>query len=223
MRVSKPASILCTAALALAVITASIAVPILFRPFYYAQIDALELPRQTGWSRETIREAYDQVLDFCVLGRPFGTGALAWSEAGKSHFADVQKLFWLDFAVLGVSLATAVLLLLQRRGSFAFWRPLGRGPGFWAAVLAAALVLAVGGLAALDFNRAFVIFHALFFPGKDNWLFDPAADQIILVMPEAFFRNCALLIGGLLLAGCCGLALHDLLRCPGRKSPSLKM
>lgn len=223
MRVSKPASILCAAALALAVITASIAAPILFRPFYYVQIDALELPRQTGWSRETIREAYDQVLDFCVLGRPFGTGALAWSEDGRSHFADVQKLFWLDFAVLGISLATAaVLALFQRRRKFAFWRPLGRGPGFWAAVLAAALVLAVGGLAALDFNRAFVVFHALFFPGKDNWLFDPAVDQIILVMPETFFRNCALLIGGLLLAGCCALALHDLFRRPRRKSPSLK-
>ena len=47
------------------------------------QINALNLPQQTGWSAETIREAYDQVLDFCVLGAPFGTGELAWSESGR--------------------------------------------------------------------------------------------------------------------------------------------
>ena len=73
-------------------------------------------------------------------------------------------------------------------------------------------MLVIGSLAALDFDRAFVVFHALFFPGKDNWIFDPAADQIIWVMPEVFFRNCALLIGALLLAGCGALILWDLLR-----------
>lgn len=213
MRPSKLAAVLCTAALALAVLCGSIAVPVLFRPFYYVQIDALELPQKTGWSHETIRAAYDEVLDFCVFNRPFGTGDLAWSESGRSHFADVQKLFWLDFAVLGAALAVSgSLLVLRRRGRLVFWRPLGRGPGFWAGVLAAGLVLVIGTLAALDFDRAFVVFHALFFPGKDNWIFDPAADQIIWVMPEVFFRNCALLIGALLLAGCGALILWDLLR-----------
>jgi integral membrane protein (TIGR01906 family) len=57
----------------------------------------------------------------------------------------------------------------------------------------------VGGLAALDFNRAFVIFHHIFFPGKDNWMFDPRTDEIILVLPQEFFRNCAILIGAGLL------------------------
>ena len=56
-----------------------------------------------------------------------------------------------------------------------------------------------------------MVFHAIFFPGKDNWIFDPAADQIILVMPEVLFRNCALLIGGVLLACCAGLVLWDVL------------
>lgn len=194
--------------LALLVLSFSISVPILFRPFYYVQINALNLPQQTGWSAETIREAYDQVLDFCVLGKPFGTGQLAWSESGRSHFADVRGLFLLDFAVLAVTALLAVLLLiLYKRGRLRFYRFGGRGPGFWAA----GLVLAVGGLAALDFNRAFTVFHAIFFPGKDNWLFDPATDQIILVMPETFFRNCAILIGVVLLVCCGALICSDLL------------
>ncbi|MGN8896727.1 TIGR01906 family membrane protein [Flavonifractor sp. HCP28S3_F3] len=213
MKPSRLASLLCTVALALLVLSFSIAVPILFRPFYYVQIDALDLPERTGWSEEVIREAYDEVLDFCVLGKPFGTGQLAWSESGRSHFADVRELFLIDFAVLALSAVVCALLLgLRLNGKLRFHHPLGRGPGFWAGVLAAGLVAVVGGLAALDFERAFVVFHAIFFPGKDNWLFDPATDQIILVMPEEFFRNCAILIGVVLLVCCAGLIAADLLR-----------
>ena len=69
---------------------------------------------------------------------------------------------------------------------------------------------AVGALAALDFDRAFTVFHTLFFPGKDNWLFDWRTDGVILILPEAFFRNCALLIGGLILLWCAALIAADL-------------
>ena len=110
MHSSKLASLSCSVALALLAVSFSIAVPILFRPFYYVQIGALDLPEQTGWSQETIREAYDEVLDFCVLGRPFGTGQLLWSESGKSHFEDVRVLFTADFWVLGISAGTALIL-----------------------------------------------------------------------------------------------------------------
>lgn len=212
MKDSKLASALCIIVLALLILSFSISVPILFRPFYYIQINALDLPEQTGWSEETIREAYDEVLDFCVLGKPFGTGQLAWSESGRSHFADVRVLFLADFAVLALSAVVCTLLLgLRLNGKLHFHHPLGRGPGFWAGILAAGLVAVVGGLAALNFERAFVLFHAIFFPGKDNWLFDPATDQIIQVMPEAFFRNCAILIGLVLLACCAILILSDLI------------
>ena len=67
-----------------------------------------------------------------------------------------------------------------------------------------------------------MVFHAIFFPGKDNWIFDPAADQIILVMPEVFFRNCALLIGGVLLACCAGLVLWDVLARRRSRSAALR-
>ena len=105
MRLPKAASVLCAVILALLVLSFSIAVPILFRPFYYLQIKTLNLPERTGLSEEVIREAYDEVLDYCVLGKPFGTGQLAWSESGYSHFADVRGLFLVDFWVLGITAA----------------------------------------------------------------------------------------------------------------------
>ena len=103
--------------------------------------------------------------------------------------------------------------MILRLGKQWVYKPLlGHGPSFWAGVTAGGLVLILAGLAALDFNRAFVIFHAIFFPGKDNWIFDSATDQIILVMPEEFFCNCAILIGVVLLTCCTVLILTDLLR-----------
>ena len=90
----------------------------------------------------------------------------------------------------------------------------GRTPGFWAACGLGGLFLLIALLAALDFDGAFTVFHSIFFPGKDNWLFDPVADPVILILPEAFFRNCAIAIVTVLLTVCIVLAVT------GRKRPS---
>lgn len=211
-RESKPWTVFFSAALACLVLSASVAAPILCRPFYYAQIGPLGLSAYTGLPEEEIRRAFDETVDFCTgLRDEFSTGVLPWSESGRSHFADVRGLFLLDLAAAAVSalLLAAGVLLCARRGvrPYRFWN---RGPGFWAAAGLGTVFSIVGLLAALDFNRAFAVFHALFFPGKDNWLFDWRTDAVILILPEAFFRNCALLIGGLLLAWCAALIVSDL-------------
>ena len=211
MKTSKPLSLLSSLLTALAVLSGSIAAPLLCRPFYYAHIGPMGLAEYVGLTPEQIRQAFDQVMDFCLGLRPdFAAGVLPWSQSGADHFADVRRLFLLDLWVLGLSLAGLLCLLVYSR--FKRVRPYcfrGRGPGFWAAAGLAIVFLAVGGLAALNFDRAFVLFHALFFPGKTNWLFDWRTDPIILFMPEEFFRNCALLILALLLMWCAVLILAD--------------
>ena len=54
-------------AAALLIISFSIGIPIWFRPFYYWQIDVLEIEEYSGEDRETIREAYDEVLDYLTI------------------------------------------------------------------------------------------------------------------------------------------------------------
>ena len=212
MRTSKPLSVLLTVLTGLLLLSGSIAVPLLCRPFYYAHIGPLGLAEYTGLTGEQIRQAYNQVMDFCLGLRPdFSAGVLRWSASGASHFADVRTLFLLDLWILGLSLvALAVAFWYCRRRRVRPYCFRGRGPGFWAAGTLGVGFLAVGGLAALDFDRAFVVFHALFFPGKDNWMFDWQADPVILLLPEAFFRNCAILILLLLLAWCAVLIVADL-------------
>ena len=190
------------------VLSASIAVPLVWRGFYYLHIDALELPAKTGWTAEEIRGAFDEMMDFCVYGEPFGTGVLKWSQEGYAHFTDCAVLFRLDFTVLAVALAAVFVLALMRR-DYAPVQLRGKGPMFWAGGLLSASFVVIAGLAALDFDRAFLIFHSLFFPGKTNWIFDYRTDQIIEVLPQVVFRDYGILIVGLLFAGCLGLMLAD--------------
>lgn len=219
MKTSKPLSVLLAVLTALLVLSGSIAVPLLCRPFYYAHIAPLGLAEYTGLTAEQIRQAFDEVMDFCLgLQENFSAGVLIWSQSGADHFADVRGLFLLDLRVLMLSLAAlAAAFVFCRRKKLRPYCFRGRGPGFWAAVGLGAAFLVIGGLAALDFERAFVLFHALFFPGKDNWLFDWREDPVILILPEEFFRNCAVLILALLLLWCGILIAADLWAARKRK------
>lgn len=181
-------------------ITFSIGLPIYFRPFYYLHINGLDMVENTRWSYEVIKEAYDEVLDFLVLNRPFGTGELRYSSEGQSHFEDCKILFDLNFyCLLSSFIVSTVIIVLHKFKKIEIQRYFKFNPIFYSSIIAILIPLVVGILASIDFDKAFEVFHTIFFPGKDNWLFDPRTDQIILVMPQEFFRNCAILIGSSLL------------------------
>lgn len=159
---------------------------------------------------------YGPPAGFCR--RPdFAAGVLPFSAEGAGHFADVRGLFllavWVFVAAAGLLLAGAVVCRLRRQR---LPRLGGRTPGFWAACGLGGLFLLIALLAALDFDGAFTVFHSIFFPGKDNWLFDPVTDPVILILPEAFFRNCAIAIVTVLLTVCIMLVVT------GRKRPSCR-
>ena len=92
-------------------ITVSIGLPIYFRPFYYMQIEDLRLPEITGYDVDTIKAAFDELLNFLTLpGQEFGTGVFAYSEDGAEHFRDCKKLFDLNITALIISLAVIVMI-----------------------------------------------------------------------------------------------------------------
>lgn len=203
-------SVTMSIAVALALLSGSIAAPICLRGFYYAHIEPLGLEESSGLSESEIKCAYDEVLDYCTgKSDEFSAGVLPFSADGAAHFADCRTLFIFDFCILALSaLFIAALMIYGRRHRL--HRFLGRGPAFWGAAGMSGTLCAVGVLAALDFDRAFTVFHSIFFPGKDNWIFDPALDPIISLMPEEFFRNCAILILALLTAASAVIIIADL-------------
>ena len=202
-------SVLCMVAVFLFLLTASIGLPIYIRPFYYAHIGAYDLEGLSGYPEAQIREAYDEVLDYLTLpGREFGTGELPHSPEGKAHFEDCKVLFDLNASILLISGAILAVLFAMRNRWGAY--RLGKHSALlWAAVLSLTAPIMIGALAASNFDRAFVIFHSIFFPGKTNWVFDWYADPIIRVLPQVFFRNCAILIGGGLITMAAGILVWD--------------
>ena len=177
-------------------ITFSIGLPIYVRPFYYVHIDALDMPEEYGVERQDIVDAYDEVLDFLTKDdREFGTGFLKHSEEGKKHFEDCKVLFDLNKIAFVVSIAIIVLFFfLDKLGIITLAKPNGLPMSFYAGIGTLTLFGALGVVVAKDFQSAFTTFHKIFFPGKENWLFNPLEDPIILFMPQEFFMDCAILI-----------------------------
>lgn len=194
---NKIAAIVFAIALFFLILSLSIGLPIYIRPFFYAHIAPLDLEAESGFTRAEIIEAYNDVLDYLTLpGKPFCSGVMLYSEDGAAHFADCKVLFDLNAAVLiGSAIAVTVILLLYRQKKITSLRLGGLFAGFYGAVAAIAVPSALGYYAYRNFLDLFTKLHKLLFPGKYNWYFDPATDEIINVLPPQFFMNCAILIG----------------------------
>lgn len=218
-RTSKLLTVIMILTVFLYILSSSIAFPILCKPFYYAQIDDLAIAETSGLSRAQIKTAYSEVVDYCIGAREdFAVGGLGYSEEGKDHFTDCRGLFLLDLGVLAGSLLLLVLwLVLRLFVPVRCVRPKNHSVGFWGALSLLIAFAVIGGLGAIDFDKTFVIFHRLFFPGKTNWLFDPAVDEIINILPETFFMRCAIVIVGLIVTQCLILIIADLILKSKRK------
>lgn len=196
------------------IITFSISLPIYCRFFYYAHINALDIPSITGYDYNTIKDSYDQVLNYLTLPNvKFSAGVFNYSQEGASHFADCKALFNLNLIALIIS-ATIVtaLTILNKKRIVKIYNVLGFSPAFYSAVLIFVAVGILGAIIAIDFNSAFTVFHHLFFPGKDNWTFHPAYDEIILALPQQFFLNCAILIGSSIAIICLFIIVFSLIK-----------
>lgn len=200
MKTNTCRSVLFAFALLLLILSFSIALPIYFRPFYYLHINSFSPVEMQGFTAAEIKEAYNGLLDYLTTpGKEFSLGAFPYSDRGASHFKDCKFLFLLDTFVLIISGATtAIMLVFKKLRGWQF--RIGKfSASLYSAIAAVALPIIVGVLAAIDFEKAFKIFHKLFFPGKTNWYFHPQLDPIINVLPVRFFMNCAILIGASIL------------------------
>lgn len=193
------------------IVSGAISVPILCRLFYHAHITPLQMRLRCGLDEDQIKMTYDEVMDYCLgLSDNFVLTHMRWSAKGAAHFADVRALFIFNMAVLAISAILLGLICLHDYRCRTTKRLLRNHiPAFWAASGLLVVLLTAGVLGVIDFDRFFTAFHKVFFPGKDNWIFDPSVDPVIRMLPEVFFRNCALLVFGLIIGSCILLLLFD--------------
>lgn len=209
---AKLASVAVIILVALLIISFSVTLPILFRPFFYMQINSLNLVNDTGLSVEEIKLAYNEMMDFCLgLRSDFSAGGLPFSEEGASHFYDVRVLFFLDFAILIVSaIVLAVIAILVKKKKLSLYRFFGRSAPFWSVISIFSVSALIGIACAINFEETFIFFHKIFFIGKTNWTFYPSTDPIINILPNQFFSNCAVLIFASILISCAAIIVYEI-------------
>ena len=173
------------------IISFSFAFVIMCRPFYYLHINGLNLVEKTGYTYSEIKEAYDDALDYCVSNKKFKTGILKYSDDGKDHFKDCKFLFMINFIILGIS----TIILLIRRLLFGNIKLGKHNIDYYSGISIIVLFVSILLVSlTIGFNKVFVYFHKLFFMGKTNWILEPSKDEIINILPEQFFMNCAILV-----------------------------
>lgn len=146
-------------------------------------------------SPEQMQANYDAVIDYSLFPwvRELQLPHLPMSDAGVQHFAEAKEIFQIFVQGSWIGLLLAVLL------GVLYWRRY-RTAGFLTAggIIALATPAALAIPLAVNFERAFVVFHEIAF-NNDLWIFDPAVDPIINYLPEALFMRNAFAILALML------------------------
>ena len=83
----------------------------------------------------------------------------------------------------------------------------------WGASVLGVAVVAGGIVAAVAFDRAFEVFHELFFPGG-SYTFDPATERLVQLFPIAFWEETTIAVGAVILLLSALVAWWGLLRGP---------
>ena len=187
--------------LALFILTFAIVFVLFFKPLFYLDIKLFHLEEAAGMSVDQIRKTYNILISYLSF---WNRGSLhltdfSMSESGRIHFEDCKKIFDL---VQYLCISSGILLALYgmiRKKTAAESKESGYKQLFSSSCLLISGLLLTGvpaliGLAALtDWERLFVSFHQLFF-SNDYWLFDPATDPVILILPDGFFFQCLAVI-----------------------------
>ena len=157
---------------------------------YPMEISYFNLPDKVYLKAETIQYNFNILMDY--LTNPFSQKLVMpdfrSSTAGLHHFQAVKYLFHLAQAIFLVTLPALIFFFKEgiKKGFLGLYRR--------AFLLISILPLVLAGLAFLiGFNNFFTLFHQVLFVGDSTWLFDPAKDPVIWILPEEFFMHAFIL------------------------------
>ncbi|MGF0070112.1 TIGR01906 family membrane protein [Streptococcus orisratti] len=157
---------------------------------YPLEVDWLHLTNQVIITKQDLLKNFNSLMFY--LTNPFSSNLsmpdFPSSKDGLQHFRDVKHLFHLTQAVFVILLVPAWRFLKNSRAEKSLFL---HQRAFAIAAMAPIFI----GFATLfiGFDNFFTFFHQVLFPGATNWLFNPATDPIIWVLPEEFFLHCFLI------------------------------
>ena len=123
-----------------------------------------------------------------------------FNEQDRLHMEDVKNLFLGGLKLRTVMLLLATVLVLFLILTKADLKKMLTGAYFAALGVFAVLIAGLLVSFAVDFTASFTVFHEIFFT-NDLWMFDPAEDYMIRMLPEGFFYDMVMRIGAFFVGG----------------------
>lgn len=154
-------------------------------------VTGLTMDQLMSVSRETLDYLKDRREDLVIYAELDGETVQVFKGREIEHMVDVKDLFMTGYTIRNIAgiiaLLSAIYLWLKSKKSVL--QSIRTG-----SLLFFAIIAVIGFFAALDFNKAFTIFHEVLFT-NDLWLLNPETDIMIQMLPLDFFMGIGLKIG----------------------------
>lgn len=170
--------------------------------FYEKEYRKYEVADSLDMELEDVMEVTVYMMDY-LIGREDELSIVTdvdgkrqdfFNEQDRLHMADVKNLFLGGLRLRTLVLEAAALMMIVLFVSGADMHKLLPKAYSIAGGIFFLLLVFLGAAFSINFTACFRIFHEIFFT-NDLWLFDPATDYMIRMLPEGFFADMVLRIG----------------------------
>ena len=183
---------------AVSIISMSVLAILNITSVYKYVIDRYELTKYTGLSADILMDNYKRTIYY--VQNPFikelNFNSLTMSDFGRIHFYEVKRIFIALYVFMIAFIIIMIIKVFTNRNNDLSKKLIKRLNS--SGNIIALIFIAVSAVALVDFSKAFVFFHKIFF-SNDYWIFDPKIDPIINALPEELFMIEFILIVALLI------------------------
>ena len=176
--------------------------------FYQKEYEKYQVTESLYMDIEDVMEVTSYMMDYLIGKEEVlsieteveGRTQDFFNEQDRLHMEDVKNLFLGGLKLRTVMLLLAAVLVLFLILTKADLKKMLTGAYFAALGVFAILIAGLLVSFAVDFTASFTVFHEIFFT-NDLWMFDPAEDYMIRMLPEGFFYDMVMRIGAFFVGG----------------------
>ena len=171
--------------------------------FYEREYKKYQVADSLNMTMDNIMDVTDQMMaylignkaELSVITDVDGETQDFFNEQDRFHMGEVKNLFLGGLKIRNIMLVAVLLILILLAARKADMIKLLPRAYFVTLGITGVITIVLGVLFASDFDKYFRIFHEIFFD-NDQWMFDPATDYMIRMLPEGFFYDFVFRIGG---------------------------
>lgn len=186
---------------AISIISIATIIALNLRFIYKFIINKYDLVNITGVSMENLMIDYNGLINY--LQNPFIKSLnfknFTMSPYGEIHFYEVKRIFisLIIIALIFIIVNLVYAIVCKFKNSKYFMRKFISNLNSGANILIIFFISLVAAYI-IDFSKAFIIFHKIFFK-NDYWIFDENIDPIINALPEDLFMIYGAVILGIII------------------------